>query len=289
MRINRLLVIAAIAAAPIGWQSEAYAGSVLAQGDTSVSEGSVLASATEASATPSPTLNEAPASNAPPPACFYYPVDPATAAALGPGGSTPGAWYFPTCGPYLYASGLSVLPAPVWFPAGAAPVNGVSVPGLLQRAKSAAALTQAGIILNPTGYQMVNFATWLAIPRSDWHPITATAKAGGITATITATPTSVTWDMGDGDSVSCAGPGVIYNPNEPASSQSTSCSYTWPRSSATQPNGTFTVTATINYAITSTVIGALDPNPVLGTAAGPTGTDAVAVTEVEALGSDSNS
>jgi hypothetical protein len=79
----------------------------------------------------------------------------------------------------------------------------------------------------PVGYpQLVGVATWLWVAPAAWKTLSASASVGAVTATATATPTKVVWDMGDGDSVTCDGPGTPYDASAPGAT--TGCSYTWP-------------------------------------------------------------
>ncbi len=142
------------------------------------------------------------------------------------------------------------------------------------------------IVLNPPGKQIVNEPSWLAITSGNWQAVVASASAGGVTATVSANPETVVWNLGDGNSITCPGPGVLYDSNEPAAAQSTYCAYTWRTSSANQPNEAYNVTATIEYEVTTTVTGAPDPTPDLGVHPGPSAQEAVQVSEVEALGTN---
>ena len=74
------------------------------------------------------------------------------------------------------------------------------------------------IRLNPPAgeEQVVNVPTWMWLDRSAWQPVSATASAGAVTVTATASPRSVRWDMGNGDVVVCDGPGTPYDPARPA-------------------------------------------------------------------------
>jgi hypothetical protein len=110
---------------------------------------------------------------------------------------------------------------------------------------------------------VVNIPTWLWIDPSIWRPFAASATAGAVTATAVATPSSVTWSMGDGGTVVCEGPGARYDTSKPASEQDTDCSYTYRQSSIGQPSpdgnpndGAYPVTATITWAVSWTVTGA---------------------------------
>ena len=104
--------------------------------------------------------------------------------------------------------------------------------------------------------QLVNLTTFLWLPAEQWQTATASASAGGVTSTVTATPMRVIWDMGQGDTVTCDGPGVPYQPGVPEDRQPSNCHYTYRRSSAGQPGQSFTVTATIEWETTWTVSGA---------------------------------
>jgi len=284
VRRYRLVVVGVMATQLLGAVS-ARADTIAAEGYGSVTSGGIVAQAswTTGGSGGVQVSSSAPGSDP----CQYFPVDAATGAALGPGGPTPGQWYFTSCAYFGVGPGGGSF-APIWAPTGQAPGPAPSVPGLIDRAKSQTGLVQPAVILDPPGHQVVNFASWLAVPQSEWHAVAAVAKAGGVTATVTATPTQVDWNMGDGDSLTCDGPGVVYDPSEPASAQSTYCSYTWTRPSYDQPGGTFSVTATIIYSVTTAVTGAPDPTPTLGTTPGPSAQIAVTVTEVEALGSGSH-
>ena len=103
---------------------------------------------------------------------------------------------------------------------------------------------------------------------------TATATAGPVTTTATATPTKVVWDMGNGHSVTCDGPGTVYSPSAP--NATTNCSYTWGRP------GTYQVTATLYWSVTWTATGAPGGGN-LGLQAGPAAQVAVTVTESQAI------
>jgi hypothetical protein len=122
--------------------------------------------------------------------------------------------------------------------------------------------------------QLVGVATWLWIAPAAWQTLTASATAGPVTTTATAVPSKVVWDMGDGDSVTCDGPGTPYSASD--SGATTDCSYTWPSP------GDFTVTATIYWSVTWTATGAAGGGN-LGVQGGPAAEAAVTVTESQAI------
>ena len=93
---------------------------------------------------------------------------------------------------------------------------------------------------------VINIPTWYWI--DNWTPLTSSATAAGVTATVTATPTDVTWNPGDGSKpIVCDGPGVAYNLNRKDAQQSTDCSFTY-----TTKAGKFTITATQRWTVTYT-------------------------------------
>jgi hypothetical protein len=61
--------------------------------------------------------------------------------------------------------------------------------------------------------------------------------------------------MGDGQTVTCRGPGTPYTASDDPASASPTCGYTYPVSSAGRPDGTFPVSVTITWDITWTGTG----------------------------------
>lgn len=104
------------------------------------------------------------------------------------------------------------------------------------------------IHVNPPGEQLVGLATWLWVA-GEWGPLATAASFGPVTSTVRATPLDVTWELGDGTTKVCSGPGVAYDPARPPADQHSDCRhvYIWP--SYAQPGGTYTVTATVRYAV----------------------------------------
>jgi hypothetical protein len=85
---------------------------------------------------------------------------------------------------------------------------------------------------------VVNYATWLWL-QGGWASRSATASVPGLSATVTAAPMKVLWNMGDGGQISCNGPGIPWSNADP--NASTDCSYTY------RTAGSFTATVTVNY------------------------------------------
>jgi hypothetical protein len=130
--------------------------------------------------------------------------------------------------------------------------------------------------------QLVNVSTWLWIDPGAWQPLSATATAGPVSATASAAPAEVVWQMGDGNSVTCHGPGTPYDSSNP--NATTNCSYTWSQSSTDQPGGAYQVTVTVYYQVTWAAAGAPGGGN-LGLIAGPAAHVAVRVAESQAINS----
>ena len=205
--------------------------------------------------------------------CSYTVVDPAQQQFLGPGGPTTGEWVIYACPGTAVAGDLPLEWLPTAEAQAAAPVN---VAALGQQAVSRLGLGAPAIeMAPPSGFpQLVNVPTWLWINPGAWQTLTATASAGTVTATATAAPVKVLWDMGDGDQVTCAGPGTPYSAANP--NATTNCSYTWTQAGSDQ------VTATVYWSVTWTAVGAPGGGN-LGAQAGPASQVPVTVTESQAI------
>lgn len=186
----------------------------------------------------------------------------------------PGTWYRKICD---NANGQSTATV-VWLRA-----RPVDTADLARQASDRTLIPLPDVHLNPPegGEQVVNLSTWLWIDQAIWQPVSAEANAGGVTVTATAVPESVSWAMGNGDTVNCSGPGTAYDSHRPSSEQHTDCSYVYRRSSASAPGGAFTATATITWHVTWTAVGAPGGGD-LGTVARAT-TFPVRVSEIQAV------
>lgn len=83
-----------------------------------------------------------------------------------------------------------------------------------------------------------------------WTPQQATATVRGVSVTVRAEITSVTWDMGDGHTVECASAGTAYE-EAMGWRDSPDCGYRYLKASQTKanPNGVYTVTATAHWRV----------------------------------------
>jgi hypothetical protein len=101
---------------------------------------------------------------------------------------------------------------------------------------------------SPTGAHLVGLRSWMWVD-TQWAPSAASATVTGVTSTVTATPRSTTWDMGDGTVHHCDGPGVPFDADGATREGASPCThvYTWP--SASHTDGAYVVTATVTYTV----------------------------------------
>jgi hypothetical protein len=101
-----------------------------------------------------------------------------------------------------------------------------------------------------TGKYTVGVPVWLWVNQNatTYGPNTASATAGGVTVTATAKVTKIVWRMGDGATVTCAGPGTPYTASE-GMVKSPTCGHVYSRTSAGERGGKYQVTATSTWAI----------------------------------------
>jgi len=222
------------------------------------------------------------------PSCTYTPLPAQNAATFGPGGSTPGSWYFVKCSGKtltIYNGALS------WIPSTPPTQDELAVTpnALALKAADSLSLPPPVIDLNPSLFSVVNLSTWLWIDPQNWHSFRATATAGGVSATAVAAPQSVSWSMGDGNTVVCDGPGTPFLPTISSDLQKTNCSYTYRASSAGQRSsdgesndGAFRVSATITWVVNWSATGAAGGGAL--TPLHTTSTVSVRVEQIESVG-----
>jgi hypothetical protein len=160
-----------------------------------------------------------------------------------------GAIYIRACA--LEAGGNSVT---LWLAAPPPGYGGGPTPGqLAQQALSKMMLSAPAIGIAPKHGSMglVGLPVWLWDIKSQttWGPNSASASAGGLTVTATAKVSQIVWDMGDGSSKTCQNAGTPYSASY-GNSSSPTCGYTYQQSSAGQPGGSYTVTATSTWTVT---------------------------------------
>lgn len=106
---------------------------------------------------------------------------------------------------------------------------------------------------NPDAMGFVGRWVWLWAKKPDertWGPVTRTATAAGHTVTATAKVTHVVWDMGDGKTRTCRGPGTPWRKGHPETDpKSPTCSYRY------EKQGIRTITATSHWRVDWSGIG----------------------------------
>jgi len=105
-----------------------------------------------------------------------------------------------------------------------------------------------GLAPDPSKTGLVGLPVWMwtRVAPSTWGPLSATASLPGVSVTATARATRIVWDMGDGQRVTCEGPGTPYTRGE-GQTRSPTCGYVYSRSSAGEPDETYAVTATTTW------------------------------------------
>ncbi|MEV0318129.1 hypothetical protein [Streptomyces sp. NPDC050659] len=127
---------------------------------------------------------------------------------------------------------------------------------MAQPAREQLRLPSPEISMSPAGEQLVKLPTWLWLARGSWHRVSETASVPGVSVTAIARPTKVVWKLGDGSSVTCRGPGTPYDGGSRTEGSadpgraSPDCGHTYRDSSAGQPSGAYSVSATIHWTIT---------------------------------------
>lgn len=165
-------------------------------------------------------------------------------------GHTDGSlWMCSGAGPNMIDIGSPVF---FWMP-GPPPVDGRVV---AQTVLDTMPLAKPNIHLAPEPPLMsyVRLETWLWMNASQWAPLTGGANVSSATVSVTATPTSVAWDTGDGETTTCHGPGVAWK-SWMDDSATTDCSHIYKTTSREEVNGKFMVTAALTYEVTWTCAG----------------------------------
>ncbi len=183
--------------------------------------------------------------------CYYELVEPQPPAdALAWEGHYPdGSVWSASCVDIIPGSdgGWTWLPSP---PSGYGD-TGVTAAQLAQRAVNSMRLTGPAIGLSiesgDTGLVGVPLWLWTQVTPTTWGPNSATASVPGMSVTARAQATRIVWDMGDGHSVTCEGPGTEWTPG---AVESPTCDHTYEMSSAGQPGDAYEVTATATWAVT---------------------------------------
>ncbi|MFF4189070.1 ATP/GTP-binding protein [Streptomyces sp. NPDC001691] len=132
-----------------------------------------------------------------------------------------------------------------WIPDGVSAAPPIDAEVLAHRAVDSMKLLGPDIASpQAAGRYAVGVPMWLWVNKSPttFGPNTATATAGAVTVSATAEVASITWTFGDGTSITCNGPGSVYQ-SSAGMKPSPTCGHTFATSSARQAGQKYTVTA----------------------------------------------
>lgn len=159
-----------------------------------------------------------------------------------------GAWYVQMC--LIDGKWGADANNAVWVPFGQAPPAPRPSPRQLAlTARSRLTLPEPHIQTSPATTQLVGLPTWLWVDRASWNPRSATASVPGVSVTVTATPVSATWSLGDGATVNCQGPGTPFTVGNDPQAASPDCGHTYRESSAGRPDEAFPSSTTVRWTI----------------------------------------
>ncbi|MFD7096402.1 ATP/GTP-binding protein [Streptomyces xanthophaeus] len=140
----------------------------------------------------------------------------------------------------------------VWIADGQAPAAPRIDPEVLARQAADSMLLAGPDIASPrtAGTYVVGMPMWMWVQQSPatFGPNSASATAGGVTVTATATVTSIAWAMGDGTTITCAGPGTPYDPAL-GKTPSPDCGHLYKNSSSVKSGGRYAGTATATWTV----------------------------------------
>ncbi|MEM7323444.1 MAG: hypothetical protein AAF531_10200 [Actinomycetota bacterium] len=125
----------------------------------------------------------------------------------------------------------------------------VTVAGLMQEALDQVDPPEPELAVTPAEVHFAQLQSWLAIAPTYWDvDRRATAAAGRVVVTAVVTPVDSVWNMGDGETVDCEGPGTVWEPG--LDEGSATCPYTYRRSSAGEAGDAFQLEATVRFEVT---------------------------------------
>lgn len=182
--------------------------------------------------------------------------------------SETGRWLMKVCesiGPVM-VDGMPVVPE-----------GGRVIPGdLAQQAVRSVSIDAPVIGTSPgSGRLVVQVPTWLWIDGGWWRPYSATANAGRVSATVTATPVRAIWSTGDGATIECDA-GTAWQPGR--AEDESSCTHVYGRASS---GVGYTMSVTVEFELGwSSNVGESGVLPVISR----TGSQVVQVGEIQAIG-----
>ncbi|MFF3489490.1 ATP/GTP-binding protein [Streptomyces sp. NPDC002701] len=147
------------------------------------------------------------------------------------------------------AAGAQIVPQVFW--AAEAPVVNVDPEQLARQAVDRMLLSGPDIASpRAAGRYIVGVPMWMWVNESatTYGPNTASASLAGVTVTAKAKVTKIDWTMGDGNAVTCQGPGTAYHASY-GKQESPTCGHTYSRTSASRSGGKYSVNATATWTV----------------------------------------
>lgn len=126
-----------------------------------------------------------------------------------------------------------------------------SVSQLAQQAMESLPLAEPdiGIAPDPDGAGLVGLPVWMWLENAGaaWGPVSVSVPGPGITVAARGQATQVEWQMGDGTTKVCDGPGTPYEPRYGDQPSPSGCGHVYTEPSRSQPGGRYTVTVTVSW------------------------------------------
>jgi hypothetical protein len=96
--------------------------------------------------------------------------------------------------------------------------------------------------------QLVGFPVWFWIDGGAWRTFDAHAGVAGVSVTVVAKPKQVVWELGDGTTLDCHGPGTAWNPGA-GRGQHSDCTHIYQHVSAGQPGGRYAASVSVVWSV----------------------------------------
>jgi len=96
--------------------------------------------------------------------------------------------------------------------------------------------------------QLVGFPVWLWVDGAVWRDFEAHAAVAGVSVSVVARPDRIEWNLGDGTTITCEGPGTPWDPLG-GNGQSTDCSHVYQFVSAGRPGGRYQASVTMFWTV----------------------------------------
>jgi hypothetical protein len=159
------------------------------------------------------------------------------------------AWYYQTC---RYVDTGEMVRSSYWqFTPGNAASPGPDLAALARQAYDEVPLgypvpvTSPGVDVD----QLTGLPTWLWLAPGSWAEFEARAEIPGFWVAVRAHPQRVVWDMGDGETVVCDGPGTPYDTAVADDAQATECSHVFQYTSVDEADGRYLASVTVEWSV----------------------------------------